>query len=154
MKASLRFEILRRDNWTCGYCGRHAPEVRLQVDHIKSRANGGTDDPANLITSCSDCNAGKGSAPLGSVPASASEVAHREALTAKRASHIRARWQERSRVIPPDQSTVERFLRQLEFEDVLEAAEAATRPWEIRDREAYFCACCLKKIRSRSQQRA
>jgi len=56
---SLRFDILRRDNFTCRYCGRSSPDVVLHVDHVTAVANGGTDDPANLITSCSDCNFGK-----------------------------------------------------------------------------------------------
>lgn len=56
---STRFEILKRDNFTCRYCGRKAPEVALQVDHIIPRAKGGTIETSNLITACSDCNLGK-----------------------------------------------------------------------------------------------
>lgn len=57
----LRFEILRRDGYTCRYCGAKAPDVKLAVDHVVPQALGGTDDPTNLVTACSDCNAGKSS---------------------------------------------------------------------------------------------
>ena len=58
----LRFEILTRDNFTCQYCGRTPKEdkVKLAVDHIIPKSKGGTDKKSNLITSCKDCNAGKG----------------------------------------------------------------------------------------------
>ena len=55
-----RFEVFKRDNFTCQYCGKHAPDVVLEVDHIKPVAEGGTNDMLNLITSCVDCNRGKG----------------------------------------------------------------------------------------------
>ena len=54
-----RFEVFKRDSFTCQYCGRKAPDVLLQVDHIEPVAEEGTNDLLNLITSCSDCNAGK-----------------------------------------------------------------------------------------------
>jgi hypothetical protein len=55
----LRYEILRRDNHTCRYCGGSAPDVALTVDHVIPTALGGTDDPTNLVTACQPCNAGK-----------------------------------------------------------------------------------------------
>lgn len=62
----LRFEIFKRDNFTCQYCGRQTPDVILEVDHISPKAKGGDDDIQNLITSCFDCNHGKGITPLNS----------------------------------------------------------------------------------------
>lgn len=59
----LRFEILRRDNHTCRYCGRKAPDTELRVDHVIPVALGGTDNPDNLVTSCEPCNTGKSSVP-------------------------------------------------------------------------------------------
>lgn len=55
----MRFEILRRDNHTCRYCGQTAPDVKLAVDHVLPTALGGTDEPTNLVTACADCNNGK-----------------------------------------------------------------------------------------------
>lgn len=57
----LRYEILRRDNHTCRYCGASAPDVKLTVDHVLPVALGGGDAPTNLVTACRDCNAGKSS---------------------------------------------------------------------------------------------
>lgn len=57
----LRFEILRRDNHTCRYCGASAPDVKLTVDHVVPEALGGSDDPSNLVTACAGCNGGKSS---------------------------------------------------------------------------------------------
>lgn len=57
----LRYEVLRRDNHTCRYCGAKAPDVELQVDHVVPEALGGKTAPENLATACSDCNAGKAS---------------------------------------------------------------------------------------------
>lgn len=57
----LRFEILKRDDHKCRYCGAAAPDVNLTVDHVLPTALGGTDDPSNLVAACSDCNTGKSS---------------------------------------------------------------------------------------------
>lgn len=56
---ALRFEVFKRDKFTCQYCGRSAPDVNLQIDHIHPVAKGGDNDILNLITSCADCNSGK-----------------------------------------------------------------------------------------------
>lgn len=55
----MRFEVFKRDKFTCQYCGKSAPDVVLEVDHIKPVAKGGTNDIMNLITSCMECNRGK-----------------------------------------------------------------------------------------------
>lgn len=56
---SVRFEVLKRDNFKCQYCGAEAPNVLLQIDHINPVSKGGGNDLINLITSCFDCNNGK-----------------------------------------------------------------------------------------------
>lgn len=61
---SLRFEVFKRDSFTCQYCGRMAPDVLLEIDHIMPVAKGGTNDLLNLVTSCADCNRGKGKKTL------------------------------------------------------------------------------------------
>lgn len=63
----MRFEIFKRDNFTCRYCGRKSPEVVLEVDHIVAVANGGQTDPINLATSCWECNRGKSAIPLAEI---------------------------------------------------------------------------------------
>ena len=61
---STRFEVLKRDKFTCQYCGRSAPDVILEIDHIQPVAEGGDNSIINLITSCRDCNRGKSKTPL------------------------------------------------------------------------------------------
>ncbi len=56
---ALRFEILERDDFTCQYCGQHAPNVMLEVDHVIPVCEGGSDDRENLATACTACNRGK-----------------------------------------------------------------------------------------------
>ncbi len=60
----IRFEVFKRDKFTCQYCGRKAPDVVLNVDHITPVAEGGTNDMLNLITACFSCNNGKRATPL------------------------------------------------------------------------------------------
>jgi HNH endonuclease len=62
-----RFEVFKRDGFTCQYCGRKPPEALLHVDHIIPRARGGEDESTNLVTACSECNLGKAAVPLGDV---------------------------------------------------------------------------------------
>lgn len=78
LSPKTRYGIFDRDAFTCRYCGRSPPSVKLHVDHAKSQAwwraqfgsltteqdidgktYDGVNDPKNLITSCSDCNLGK-----------------------------------------------------------------------------------------------
>lgn len=60
----LRFEVFKRDSFRCQYCGKSAPEVVLEIDHVTPVVNGGKSDLLNLVTSCKPCNAGKGKRPL------------------------------------------------------------------------------------------
>lgn len=56
-----RFAVLQRDNFTCQYCGRRPPAVKLTVDHRVAVAKGGSlRHPDNLCAACEACNAGKG----------------------------------------------------------------------------------------------
>jgi len=61
IKPSLRFEILKRDDYRCQICGDTAKEgAKLEVDHIHPVSKGGSNNPDNLQVLCRDCNAGKG----------------------------------------------------------------------------------------------
>lgn len=60
MTDSLRYDILKRDNFRCQLCGSTAQDgVKLHVDHIHPIAKGGKTTPANLRTLCDRCNMGK-----------------------------------------------------------------------------------------------
>lgn len=60
LSRTVRFEVFKRDKFTCQYCGKKAPDVVLHADHIHPVAEGGTNDIMNLVTACADCNGGKG----------------------------------------------------------------------------------------------
>lgn len=73
-----RFEIFKRDNFTCQYCGKVSPQVVLEVDHIIPKSKKGSDKPENLITSCFDCNRGKGANSLGDSLSPLNEVMEKD----------------------------------------------------------------------------
>lgn len=56
---SVRFEVFKRDKFTCQYCGGKAPDIVLHIDHIHPVSKGGDNGIINLITSCFECNLGK-----------------------------------------------------------------------------------------------
>ena len=60
-RLKLRFEIFKRDNFTCQYCGRNVKKdkIKLHVDHIYPKSKNGKYSRDNLITSCEECNLGK-----------------------------------------------------------------------------------------------
>jgi len=57
-----RREVLRRDNFICQYCGRHAEE--LTIDHVIPRRLGGRFTWDNVVTACAPCNHKKGGKTL------------------------------------------------------------------------------------------
>lgn len=81
---TLRFEVFKRDSFTCQYCGRMAPDVVLEIDHINPVANGGDNDIMNLVTSCRDCNRGKGKRTLSSRDEIKAQQAQLKELSEKR----------------------------------------------------------------------
>jgi len=63
----LRFEVFKRDAFTCQYCGAQPPDIVLVCDHIDPVKLGGMTTIDNLVTSCESCNQGKAANPLGAV---------------------------------------------------------------------------------------
>lgn len=155
-----RFEVLRRDNHTCRYC--HATDSPLTVDHVTPVSLGGTDDPANLVAACRDCNAGKSSStPDAALVAQVTDDAVRWATARMEAARMfdQERAERRARVsalrdawiewagddcnLPDDWETkVGSWVDQgLSMERVLEAFKIAKRrpnvaPWGMF---AYMC---------------
>lgn len=86
-----RYEVLKRDNHTCRYCGATAPDATLTVDHVTPVALGGTDKPDNLVAACKDCNAGKAStSPDAALVEDVAQDAFRWAAAIKRAAEVMA----------------------------------------------------------------
>ena len=74
-----RFEVFKRDCFTCQYCARKSPEVVLELDHIVPVCENGSDDVINLRTSCWECNRGKAGVPL-TIVSLAEDPTHRAVL--------------------------------------------------------------------------
>jgi 5-methylcytosine-specific restriction endonuclease McrA len=51
-------EVLRRDDFTCQYCGRQMRP--LTIDHVIPRHKGGPHTWFNLVAACTSCNRRKG----------------------------------------------------------------------------------------------
>ena len=163
-----RFEIFKRDKFTCQYCGSQPPAVILHVDHILAVANGGTNDTENLTTACEGCNLGKSSVPLNVSPKSLKETAleaqemteqieaHAEMIRLARESIYQAVW-EVAEVIQPGAesgfsrdkfSGIERFVKEIGSGKTMEAAHIAeARYGEGNRRFKYFCGICWNRIR-------
>lgn len=57
---TTRFAILKRDNFTCQYCGATPSDgAKLVIDHIYPVALGGKNEESNYVTACSKCNSAK-----------------------------------------------------------------------------------------------
>lgn len=84
LSKKLRFEVFKRDSFTCQYCGRKAPDVILHVDHITPVSKGGTNDLMNLVTACQECNSGKSNVELDDNSAVVKRQKQAEELQARR----------------------------------------------------------------------
>lgn len=175
----LRFDVFKRDQFTCQYCGRKPPMVILEADHVIPVAEGGPDEIENLVTACFDCNRGKGAVPLDQVPTSLSdrmeeEKARRAQMEAYNQFLLEQREAEQ-RVVEElgwywfnkfnrkkDQyvfgharvPSIKRFLKTLapaEIMDAMDIAHSRHSPWGDRDDKTfrYFCGICWNRIRER-----
>ncbi len=54
----LRNQIWETYKFACGYCGISEIDVgsELEIDHFRPIVKGGTDEPQNLVYSCTTCN--------------------------------------------------------------------------------------------------
>lgn len=176
----VRFEVLRRDNYTCRYCGAKAETSPLTVDHVVPVALGGGDDPSNLVAACADCNSGKTSTvpdqPLvedvsatalawsQAMAKAAQERSEARASEREDADRFRALWQhwvwtdasgaEHRFDLPASYANTVRSLLAagLTFADFEDLIEVAMKA-KARDPFRYFCGCCWNRIR-KDQERA
>lgn len=167
LSKKLRFDVFKRDQFTCQYCGQTPPVVVLEVDHITPVVEGGSNDILNLLTACFDCNRGKGKEGLESIPETVAQRA--EVLKEKEAqlsafkrllSNIKRRenreidrieeimlgetgFQFKDRF----RESVRMFLSRLPFDTVEQFAWLSTTRIDDRERRLkYFCGCCWRVI--------
>lgn len=84
LSKKTRFEVFKRDGFKCQYCGRSAPDVVLEADHIVPVCAGGDDGLLNLVTSCFDCNRGKSGNQLSDQNVVAKQMAQLQELNERR----------------------------------------------------------------------
>ena len=165
-----RFEVFKRDGFTCQYCGAHPPAVILHVDHIVPLALGGDNHIDNYVTACAPCNLGKSATSLTDVPQSlkekAAEVAEHELQIAgyqKVMDERRFRLEDEVgqvadffEAINPGYMlsstalvSVRKFIESIGVHAVCEAMESAyTRPTVRKGAEfKYFCGICWNIIK-------
>lgn len=168
-----RYEVLRRDNHTCRYCGATAPDVKLTVDHVVPVALGGSNDPGNLVAACRDCNAGKSStnpdAPLvadvqrsalvwsAAIDLAVTRRQERAAVNEQLTSYFDEEWESRhygTHRIPDlpigwQGSVIEFYARGLRVADLDRAIDIAiTKPGiALHQRWSYFCGVCWTMVR-------
>jgi len=175
---TLRFEVFKRDGFECQYCGNCPPGVVLEVDHITPKKLKGSDDIDNLITSCFDCNRGKGARDLKIAPQQIKEkleiIKEREEqlreynkLLQKIERRIKKNVNEvdviYKSIFPKWQfsesfknGAVKRFFKILPKQDVFDAMYLACNKMKDRHGEGgndhaikYFCGICWNRIRDK-----
>lgn len=143
----MRFEVFKRDSFTCQYCGRSAPDVVLEVDHIKPVSKGGKNEMLNLVTSCHDCNSGKSNRELSDDSAvKKQEQQLKELAERKEQLEMMLKWRDglneleddmvnavdkvfgentKWRVSDHGKKTVRKWLKEFSLNEVLDAVEIA-----------------------------
>ena len=104
----VRFDVFKRDNFTCQYCGKKAPDVILEVDHIKPVSKGGTNGLLNLITSCFDCNRGKSDKVLSDNQTLNKELKQMEKLS-ERKEQIEMMFEWQNELLKQDDMIIEKI---------------------------------------------
>ncbi len=164
-----RFEVFKRDEFVCQYCGSNPPSVVLHVDHITPVSKNGTNDIDNLITSCSKCNMGKSNVLLSSTPKSlkdkAKEIEEREKqikgyadiISSKRERIESEAWKiatllNESAHLGFDRlwfTSIKTFLNKLQFHEVYDSMEIAISSMKYQGQAfKYFCGICWNKIKN------
>lgn len=91
----MRFEVLKRDAFTCQYCGKQPPDTILHMDHIKPVSKGGKNSLLNLVTSCVDCNLGKSDKELSDDSAIKKQQSQLSAMAEKKSQiEMMIEWRE------------------------------------------------------------
>ena len=57
--ALTKKNVLLRDDYRCGYCGRPIDNRSATVDHVTPKSAGGKSIWTNLVAACGECNARK-----------------------------------------------------------------------------------------------
>ena len=176
----VRFEVFKRDKFTCQYCGQRPPDVVLEVDHILPKVEGGKDGKTNLTTACFACNRGKAGNALDDVaPAldelqvleSIQEMLERRMTLKAEVEVARAEREVKDEAIEGlgdlwasqigegfrDASVRTHFIDKLEFAELQHAIDVTSlwrenNPWKSEHALwKYFCGVCWTMIREKEK---
>lgn len=177
----LRFEVFKRDNFTCVYCGGKPPDVTLQADHVIPVSKGGRGILENLVAACSDCNAGKSNKgideALSPIKIEPEKVAKRIALMQERdlllvqeleirqasVNRLLELWDTLNKTSPPGspkfsftknmESGLHKIVPRLKMDEIAEAMTIAVRKCDTDtyDCDRYFFGICWRKIKQNQE---
>lgn len=134
---SIRFEVFKRDKFTCQYCGGKVPDVILQIDHIEPVSKGGDNGIINLITSCFECNIGKSDKKLSDNSAVEKQRKQMELLQERR-EQIELMFKWKKSLSSLDDETLEM---------IREYIEAKIHPFAVSDNGMNSLRTYLKKYK-------
>lgn len=157
-----RYEVLRRDDFTCRYC--RSKDGELHVDHVTPVSLGGSDHPDNLVAACKDCNLGKASSSPDSDSvedvrqdaarwsAAMKEAARRMSeevdTFAEYEAAFHAGWPSYRYTPKGIESTlVALYQAGLPADHIEDVARIAGGNSGVLDRAAYFAGICWKRVR-------
>lgn len=183
IRKSVRFEVFKRDNFTCQYCGAKSPDVVLHVDHINPVSKGGDNEIINLITSCEPCNLGKSDRLLSDSSVIDRQRAQLEELNERREQlEMMLAWRDSLKSLDDDlvnevadriaeylpgfgineagKSHIRKWLKRFSLNEILDAAEIANSRMRAvpatEDAEAFFSSIpkiCATKRLPEAKQR-
>lgn len=168
LSKKTRFEVFKRDNFTCQYCSAKSPNVVLEVDHLLPVCKKGTNHIDNLITACFDCNRGKGKNELTSIPQSVSEKLEKKRIAQSQYKEYLKLIQQRKKQVDEEVDMVEEiynaafkdwwfsdkfrlsvknFISKLGVESVMQAMEySCLKIYNENKALSYFCGICWNRI--------
>lgn len=130
----LRFEVFKRDKFTCVYCGATAPDVLLHIDHIEPVSKGGSNAIENLCCACMSCNQGKSDRKLERSD-EAKKSFNQVKETAERMDQLKAVLKWKKEVINSKNKEVDEVIKLLE-ENYMDG-NVLTESGEIKVKVAY-----------------
>ena len=166
-----RFEVFKRDLFTCQYCSEKPPKVPLEIDHLIPVCKGGKNNIDNLITACFDCNRGKSGIELTVVPQTIIKKTEGKKLALIQYKEYQKILLSEKIQMETDINSVEivynsvfndyifsdkfklsvkKFIKELDIELVTNAMENACDKMYHEDKSLrYFCGICWNKIKEK-----
>lgn len=168
----MRFEVFKRDNFECQYCGAKPPKVPLEIDHIIPVSKDGKTVIENLVTACFDCNRGKSNVELNNIPSPLIDTIERKKIAQDQYLEYKKILKREQKIILKEieevesvytlyfddyifserfKITVKNFIKELGVSEVVQSMErACDKIYYCKNQSLkYFCGICWRKIKER-----